>query len=184
MIANRQHFYVDSRNRISGTDSNFTFAIPLKKDETFTHVCILDAVIPKSYYLIRAGKNTFTLVENGTLITVTIPTGNYSRRSFQATLQTLLTAASLNGWTYTITYPTATSAADTGKYIYTVTNNSGSQPSFIFTTNVFEQLGFNLNSTHTFSNNTITSANVIKMQQEDALFIHSDIASNGKDSIL
>lgn len=181
MISSKRFYYVDSRNRIEGTDSDFLFSIKIPSEEKYTHVCILNAVIPKSYYLVRSNKNTFHINENGTVSLVTIPVGNYSRRSFQSVLQTQLNAASI-GWTYTITYPNTSTEADTGKYTYTVTGNGGVQPQFIFTTNVFEQLGFNQNTTVTFVGDTLTSSNVIKMQQEDALFLHSDIANGGNES--
>ena len=186
MISSRRYYYIDSRSRLEGTDSKFSYSIPIPKDTDakFTHVAILNAVIPKSYYLVRAGRNTFHIIENGVTSTVTIPAGNYSRRSFQAVLQAQLNLSSSQGWTYAITYPNTSTEADTGKYTYNVTNNGGLQPSFVFTTNVFEQLGFNQNTTYNFAGDTLTSANVIKMQQEDALFIHSDIASNGVDSVL
>ena len=177
-IDHKKVFYIDSRQRISGTDNNFTFKINLNQDDEFDSVCLLQAQIPKSYYLIRAGYNTFTLRENITNITVTIPPGNYSRRSFQTILQNQLNNSTLNALVYTISYPAKTQA-DTGKFTYTITNNLGSIPvSFIFTSNVFEQLGFDQNSTVNFVSNTLTSKNVIKLQKEDTLFLKSDICQN------
>jgi len=70
---------------------------------------------------------------------------------------------------------------DQGKYIFTVT----SEPSIIFTNNVFEAMGFNANSTNTFSGGSLTaSTNVIKLQAEDTIYIHSDLVTNGTDNIL
>src|SRR5690606_4627912 len=63
--------------------------------------------------------------------------------------------------------------------------NAGNQPSFVFTTNVYERFGFDMNSTHVFVGDSLTSTNVIKFQLEDALYIHSDIVfDTGASNIL
>ena len=139
--------------------------------------------IPKSYYLVPAGYNTFVLQELGVNTTITVPPGNYNVTSFRTVLTTLLNAASPNHWVYAITYPNRSIAADTGLYTYSVTGNTG-QPSFIVTTNLYEQLGFSANTTSTFVVGSLTSTNVLKFQSEDALYLHSDIVSDGKEGIL
>src|SRR5665647_33367 len=176
-------FYVNSRNRIAGDDANFCMMVPIPAGSKYTHVCVLDMAIPKSYYLIQAGFNTFTLVEGLIQTTISIPPGNYSRRSLQAVLITLLNAGSPNHWVYNVTYPNTATQADTGKFTFTVTGNS-SQPSILCTINVFEVLGFNTNSTNVFVSNSLTSTNVIKLQLEDTLFLHSDLATSGHDDVL
>jgi hypothetical protein len=181
-LTNKRIFYINSHERIEGSHSNFQYNIQIPPYE-FDGVCLLSAVIPKSYYLIRNGKNTFTLQELGVNYTITIPIGNYSATSLRSTLATALSAASGNGWVYTVTYPNISTSANTGKFTFTVSGNTG-QPSFIFTTNVYEVLGFEPNSTVTFTANTLTSVNVVKLQVEDTLLLHSDICSNGKDDIL
>lgn len=181
--ANRQFFYINSSNRLSGTNENFLYQILLPPLNDYTHVCVKRMVIPKSYYLIQAGFNTFTLTENKVNTLITITPGNYNASSFQPYLSNLLSTSSPNSWTYTVSYPSSTSSADIGKFNYTVSGNS-SQPSLTFTTNVYEQFGFNANSTNTFVGNALQSANVLKFQVEDTLFIHSDICQNGIDNIL
>ena len=94
-----------------------------------------------------------------------------------------LTAASGNGWVYAVTSPSSTQPA-TGKFTYTVTGNGGLQPSIVTTTNVFEQLGFAANSTNVFGGGTLVSSNVVKLQSEDALYIHSDIVTEVGDDVL
>ena len=70
------------------------------------------------------------------------------------------------------------------EYTWTVSNNSGVQPRFIFTDYLYEQFGFEPNSSYVFTANTLTSINVVKFQLEDSVFIHSDIATNGSDNVL
>ena len=60
----------------------------------------------------------------------------------------------------------------------------GLQPSFVFTTNVYEQFGFPRNSTQVFVGNQLTSTNVVKFQVEDAIYIHSDIVHDGATDVL
>ena len=141
---------------------------------------VLQAVIPKSYYLIQSPYHTFQLKELTTTVTVTIPEGNYSATSFKTAVQALLIAASPNLWTYSIGYSSLL-----GKFTYTVTGNSG-QPSIICAnpSQVYEQLGFEPSSTNVFVANSLVSTNVIKLQSEDSLYLHSDMVTNGDDNVL
>ncbi|HVT63452.1 MAG TPA: hypothetical protein VHD33_08210 [Legionellaceae bacterium] len=170
------YVYIDSRKRLSGTDSNFTYSIPLPDDHNFTHVTLLNALIPKSYYLIQVGFNTFQLQENSNIVTITVPIGNYTLSAFESIISNLLTTNSPNGWTYSISYPNSTQP-DTGKLTYTVSGNS-SQPSLIFGPDLFEPFGFFQNSTNTFVNNTLVSTCVIKLVSEDRLILHSSLVNN------
>src|SRR4051812_44570228 len=119
-VTNPYYVYINSRDRISGTDENFTYNIQFPTGFDFTHVVCLNALIPKSYYLIQDGplENVFQLDENGTTVTVTVPIGSYLLSAFRTVIGNLLTAASPNLLTYTLTYP-ALSGADTGKWAYT-----------------------------------------------------------------
>lgn len=183
-IMNPRLFYINSRTRLQGTDSDFTYQIDLPQSNDYDSVCMLQCMIPKSFYLIQSGYNTFTLVEGASSATITIPAGNYSNTSFQTVVKALLNAGSPHTYVYNITFPSSAIEAQTGKFTYTVTGNSGSQPSFVFTTGVYEQMGFSLNSTNTFVSNSMVSTNVLKFQVEDSLFIHSDIVGNEKDDVL
>ena len=177
--------YINSRSRISGTNSDMTYAIDLKRVSNVDHVVILHANIPKSYYMVQSGYNTFTLSENGTDETIEIPIGNYNRSNFKTTLQGLLNNMSPNNWTYTVSVPVS-SGADTGKYSFSVSGNSSIQPIFIFseTNNVSELMGFDIGSTNTFITDAISSSNVIKLQKEDTVYICSDICGDHTGSIL
>ena len=178
--------YVNSYNKLSVTDttSNFSVKINLPKNNVFDRVVVAQASIPKSYYMIPNGFNTFTLQEpSKSPQIVIIPYGNYTKSSLLTQLAlSLNTASQLNyvlpitGYTYTVTSSTLT-----GMLTFSV---SGSiNPSFIFTMNVYEQLGFVANTTYTFVNSTLTSPNVLKLQLEDTLYILSD-CSNALSGVL
>ncbi len=184
-ITNSHYVYINSRDRIAGTDENFTYNIQFPAGFEFTHVVCLDALIPKSYYLIQAGgvENIFFLDENGTTVTITVPIGSYLLSAFRTTIGTLLSNASPNGLTYSLAYP-ALSGADTGKWTYT-SSNGAIQSSIICNAHLFEPLGFLSGSTNAFTGTTLISTCVIKLQSEDRLLIHSNIANNPtKDDVL
>jgi hypothetical protein len=186
MFSSNHHFvYINSRDRISGTDENFTYNIQFPDGFDFTHVVCLNALIPKSYYLIQTGgvENIFYLDENGVTVEITVPVGCYLLNSFRTTIGTLQTNASPNGLTYTVTYP-ALSGVDTAKWTYTQ-NNGAIVSTIICNAHLFEPLGFVRSSTNVFSGTTLTSSCVIKLQSEDRLLVRSNIAMNlSKDDIL
>jgi hypothetical protein len=186
-----QIVYVNSRDRLSGTDSNFTYNVQLKPQNDFDRVVMLSTAIPKSYYAVQNGYNTFTLSENGSSITITVPQGNYTRKGFANQLTTLMIAASAtlgNNFTYSVTYPKNSFVVDTGFYNYTVSNNGTVQPEFIFGSQsenfIYLCMGFNPSSTNVFVANSLSSVNVINLQAEDAIFVHSDVCVNYNNNIL
>ena len=129
IIQNKKLFYVDSHQKLneSDTDSNFSYYFDTN-GETYDYVAVMQATIPKSYYLVQEGRNTFILNENGNYVTITVPIGNYSRSSFRATIQSLLTAQSPLGFIYTVSIPNVATQADTGKYTFTVSDPLPSMP--------------------------------------------------------
>src|SRR2546423_12123643 len=131
MMISSSKFYVNSRNRISGTDSDFSYYFDMPKDSKYNKVCLLQASIPKSYYMVQAGEH-FTLQEGKLTAQITVTPANYSRKSFAAVLQSSLTTNSPNGWSYVITYTNTSTIGGTGKYTYTVSGNSGTQPALSF----------------------------------------------------
>jgi len=150
----------------------------------FTHACVLDVSIPKSFYLIDTPNNTFTLIEGKESATVTITPGNYSIRNLMVEVATALNSASPNNFVYEVTYPVPT-APDTGLLTFSVSANSGVQPSFQFSyNNVADVLGFARNSTNTFVSSDLTSTQVIDLQRESTLYIHSNLVGNDKDDVL
>jgi len=179
-----QVFYINSFNRTSGTDSDFFINLDMDRNNTYDRVVLLDASIPKTYYVVQNGYNTFQLTENTSTVTITIPYGNYNRSSFKNVVTTQLNANSPNGYTYAITNQNIQTTQDTGNYFFSVTGNGAVQPIFTFTTNLYEQFGFNANSSNQFVSNSLQSVNITNLQPESTLFIHSDICQNYQDNVL
>ena len=175
-----QTYFIDSGERVAGTSNAFQSApINLGVTNRYDSVILSQVVIPKSWYNVPQNYNTFTLKEKGVSTTITIPVGNYNKNNFQVVLAALLTAASPNGKTYTITYPNINTQADTGKYTFTVTPwTIGDSFQFIFNSqSMFQQMGFDASSTNTFNTTTgvLTSSNVINFQIISSIFITSDL---------
>lgn len=178
-------FYINSRKRSSGTDSNFAIQIEVPKTIIYDRIALLDCSIPKSYYIVREN-SYFILSENGNTVQINVTPGNYTRNSFKIILQTLLNTLSPLGYTYTITFPNVNIEGDDGKYTFNVSNNLY-QPVFIINTTLYEQLGFNRNTTYTFVSNKLKSTNVVNFSAEATLCIRSSIvgaSANGGNNIL
>lgn len=177
---NRHLIYVDSHTKKANeTHNNFTITANIPKE--VDTVCVLRATIKKSYYLVQDGQNIFTLKEGSVNKQITVPIGNYSASSFRLVLEGLLNSNSPTSWAYTVTLPNTAVAASTGKFTY---NCVGGNPSFIFTVYLYEQFGFDKNTTNDFINNTLTSANVVSFQLQDVLRIHSNIVNDSNNDIL
>lgn len=192
LIENKKIYYIDSRNRINGSNSNFSYKLDgITQDDEFDAVAVLALNIPKSYYLIRDGQNYFYLKENNNApLKISFPIGNYSRRSFSLTIETILTANSPNGYKYEVSYANSAREPETGKLTFTVLQNGSptniTYISFNFNEYLYENFGFEKNSVNTFSpiNSiyTLSSQNVIKLQLEDTIYIHSDICQNQENN--
>jgi len=182
---NKRFFYINSANRISGTSSAFCVPIQIPIQEEYDSMCITQVSIPISYYLVPAGMNQMQLVENGTTVTITIPSGNYNVNSFCTVVEALLTSNSPNLLTYKMTYPTSFTQNNTGLITFTVTS-SVITCSFVFNPENYlnEQFGFPSGSTVTFVSGSLVSTNVVNYVNENTLFIHSDIVTNGSDDVL
>ena len=142
-------FTIHSHNRLleTDTDSDFSFKIELNPNVNYTHVVLLDCLVPKTYYLINSRNSTFTLSYNlgaGDIEEIIqLSYGNYNRRSFRSVLLTQLNANN-GGYVFNITYQNNNSSFDDGKYYFSFTNAnpSAQQPKFIFTDELWEQTGF------------------------------------------
>jgi len=172
----------NSKDRISGTNSSFISA-PLDLGyNQYDSVALVQASIPRSFYNVPTSYRTFTLRELGVNYTITMTAGSYNKINLATNLASKLTAASGNGWTYSVSYPSA-SQPDTFKYTFSVTGNTG-QPSLIFTDSMFRQLGFEENTTYAFSANSLVSVNCINLAYISRAFIKSNVCINAQDDIL
>jgi len=185
MIRNGQIFHINSRSRNTGTDGDFTYEIEFQGSTKPSHVVCLSASIPKSYYLVAAPSNTFLLIEDAKQATITLQEGNYTLVSIKATLTSLLSDNSPNDYTYTVSTPDS-KTVDDGKLTFTVSDNGGVQPQISFAngSNLFELMGFEESSVNTFVDDVLKSTNMINLQKESTLYIHSDMCSDGKYNIL
>jgi hypothetical protein len=183
MSLSQRIYYINTLYKASGTNENFSYHLQIPAAEQYDRVVLLNASIPNSFYLIQDGINSFTLREDSTDVTITVPPGNYSAKVFGMVVQALMTAASPNTWVYKIALPNANAEAQTGKFTYSVTGNS-SQPSVICTDKINEQLGFEVYSTNTFIANQIISSTTVNFGAESTLFIHSNISNNGDSDVL
>ena len=88
LVTNPYYVYINSRDRIAGTDENFTYNIQFPDGLDFTHVACLNALILKSYYPIQTGgvANIFDLTENDTTVQISVPIGSYLLSSFKNTI--------------------------------------------------------------------------------------------------
>jgi len=181
----KQIFYVNSTRRINGTNSSFSHFLNIDPNEDYDRVAVLAASIPKSYYLIDSNHNTFTLKEGTDEVPIIFPPGNYTRNSIVNKSQTLLNQASPNNFTYSVSFQNINNDVDDGKLTFTVSGNGAVQPEFIFSTQMYEQLGFNRSSNNVFVDNSLISTNVINLVKETTVFIHSDICQNSEgDNVL
>lgn len=182
----------NSKDRVSGTNSNFN-SVPVDLgNNAFDTVCLVQASIPKSFFNMPSGYNTFTLIENDgvttTSVTITIPPGNYTRINLQSVLTTLLTDNSPDGLTYTVNYPASTQA-DTFRYTFSADASDIYTISFVFTSrSPYRQLGFEI-GTYTFSEITLVlqelvSVNSLNLSYILRAFIKSNIVTDATDSIL
>lgn len=190
MITNRRYYYINSRDRISGTDGDFTVRMDIPAFGGFTHAVVTDCMIPKSYYLVSKGRNTFTLTENGDETVIALPEGNYNYRSFREVLTNLLNGSSTKGWTYDVEVPSINEPA-TGKFTFMVTGAGINDVSFTFPDNdLYERFGFDRLTTQHFTPTsnpavwTLTSTNVVKFDLEDTLYLCSNLTHNGTDDCL
>jgi hypothetical protein len=191
MIKNSQVVHINSKFRLSGTDENFTATINLQPMNKFTHVVVMSALIPKSYYVVQDGANQFLIREvyqNETLeYIITIPIGNYSITSFKTVVEGLFLAQGID---YVVTYANSKFEAVTGKLKFTHISTGNHQAYFVFYDNdLCNIFGFDRNSVNEFVDiegidYVLYSKNVVNFQQEPSLFIHSDVCYTYNNDVL
>ncbi len=188
-VTNKRFFYINSGSQLSETNNTFTAELQIPTDSEYDRIVLMQANIPISYYVIQNGFNTFTLNEGNSSVIITMTAGNYNATSFAIFLVQLLNANSPNGLTYTCTIPNTFNQISTGKFTYTV--NTSSYPisfSFGINSTLYEQFGFNYDSTNTFTqgseSSSMISMNVVFFVPESSVFIHSNLVNDEYTDIL
>lgn len=178
-FTNKTSYLVNSANRVSGTPSNFQYLFDIDPSIDFSHVCLISASIPKTFYGVPAG-SYFVLTENGSTVNILPPAGNYSRNSFALVVKDLLNNNSPNGWVYNITFSNINRVGDNGKYTFSVSENAGIQPSFTINDTLDKQMGFSI-GTHNFTaqgpSGILVSENVCNLNPENVLVLHSSMVN-------
>ena len=62
-IGQKSIFYIDSQNRTSGTSGNFSINFAMPPNNTYNRIVVMQASVPKSFYLVSDPYNTFKLLE-------------------------------------------------------------------------------------------------------------------------
>lgn len=103
-ISNLYTFNVSTKNRQAGSSDtdNFFYQFDLRDSDKFTHISVTNVNLPKSWYVVRDPLNMFQLQENGSIVTITFPEGNYDQFDLFTMFQTLLNNNSPNGYHYTV----------------------------------------------------------------------------------
>jgi hypothetical protein len=178
VISNSRIYYINSFNRSSGDDGNFTHEVKIHEQDKFTHAVIIAANIPLSFYNVRNGINSFTLIEDDQEVTITLTEGNYNYLTFRTNIIALLNANSPHGWKYGMGF-----SSTVAKYSFTVTGNpSEKQPSITVYNHLSRQFGFTRGK-HDFVGNKAISDLIINFMPENTVYIYSDIISS-EDGIL
>ena len=101
--------FVDSRDRIRGTPSNFTIQLRRTLNTTDRpHRMRVDFLrLPITFPTIRSTNNTMTFNVGGSIVTITLPSRQYDVNSLPQTILALL-AAGTTGMTWTVAYDVTT----------------------------------------------------------------------------
>ena len=110
------HVLVDSKKRLTGTTSNFTYHIEFPADQEYNRVVVQQVLIPQTFYLFQADTNEFLLWEDDNTYSIRIPVGNYTKEVFATTVMELLNQYT---YEYTISYD-AVNKPQTEKFTITV----------------------------------------------------------------
>lgn len=175
-----QIIFVNSKQRLSGTPYDYIINFNdglLKADKKgFMKLTVLEATINRSWYSIQAGANSFNIVDNmDNVTTITFPVAYYNAIDLRSALVGLMP----NGWV--VTYD-----RKTNKFTFKMTTmTEGETFTFVFSNSLNEVLGFHDGESPfvTFDNDTIVSSVPIRVSEENAVVIHTDLPRRKFSSI-
>jgi len=169
-----QIIYVDSDEALSGTPGDFTYQILL--NDRYDRVMVIDANIPKSFYLVSNSANTFITVENSVSRLLTIPIGNYTAAttSSSSNVSFIVQALSVLNTGSALVYSASVSAY-TNNITFTATGGTWNQLIFPSSSGLYRQFGFAYNSTNTPVANVLAARSPPVMQLSNVVFIRSNL---------
>lgn len=149
-----------------------SWQVPFTGLNNYKYVSLLSASIPKSYYMIPSGYNTFTISNGLSSATISVEAGSYNYLTLRTALLASLNAAGFGAWTMTFTQSSSkyTFGNATANMIFTFANGSMS--------NI---LGF-FDTTYTFSGGLLTSVRPINLQLTSVVVVESDLIKSRQDS--
>ena len=150
--------YISTQFRNDGTDTDFTYDLSIPPDHT--HVTLRTMSLPKTYYNVENGSNTFIF----NTFVYTVPEGYYSVSDLRRTLNTLL------GVSCTVTYSKLT-----GKFTFTSVIPGPAPIIFPSTSRLFRPMGFNEASTNNFSGTILVSVNVCNLSAIEECYVICDM---------
>lgn len=108
--ASSNYIYLDSKDKVSGTNSDFQINVTDLVTNSHKEISIESVILPKSFYAINANNRTFQLTISASSETISLTLGNYTMAQFLTELKTKLDASSLTADIFTVTYSTSTGA--------------------------------------------------------------------------
>jgi hypothetical protein len=166
----KKSVYINSNNRISGTNENFFISDSNRYSLPPQYVKLVSASIPYTWYSISTSNSSLSVSEppSITQTVITIPSNNYTGTTLATALQTALNSAGLTH-TYTVTYSGTTN-------LFTISATGNFILHFAASGSLASQLGFASNSTTT-SATSVTSTMQAQFLTDYEIFICSNLVS-------
>lgn len=194
-LVNTYNVFVSSSQRISGTPNNFALLLnpPLQlSSQTHYFACrVMSANIPYSFTALDTLNNQFSVFFNATLVTVTVPPGNYNILALTSVLKGLLAAGILAAAGRAVTWAW-TYAKDTGRVTIAYEACDGpSLPSnsieFLYQSNavIMQMLGFTAPVVLALGS-SVTGTQNVNVNPVQAVYIRSDSLNqvSNKESLI
>jgi len=172
--------FINSENRESGQNIN-DLSVQINDPEIVgknVYVYMVNFVSRICIPVIDSTNNTFSLNENGTIVSISLDTNQSPDwNSLASELQTLLNGGSPNHYTYTV-------VVDRNKlhFIFGVSDSSPISFDFNVTNTAYKLLGFEKQS-YSFSSKSLTSSMIVNLGGEYCIFvkIKNGVSNNIED---
>jgi len=159
--------YISSKNRFSGTPSDFIVRIPnnmmnVTDRKGYMKIIVMDAIINRSWYSVQDSNNTFTVFDGEVSITYDIPEGFSTVKTLRSRLESLL-----SGWS--VVWDKRTNK-------FTIKPPPGKTYTLSFDDFSCELFGFRCSSQPSGDYyNPIVSEVPVRINRESAVLIHTDL---------